>query len=194
MCYENNYCVSPCQLDNPCTLQAECHVSDHKVACLCRSGYEGDPYKQCRAIGCTTDDNCPSNRMCLNGRCLDPCIYNNTCAPEAECRGINHQTECRCPSGFRGDPSIVCLKRELPPVCRSDFDCEVDFGCMDGLCRKLCEVLEPCEKPTLCQLVSTHPLKTMTCTCPTHMVVSLHGLCTDCKHSELASGSQKYPF
>lgn len=187
-CYEKN-CVNPCQLDNPCAPQAECRASNHKAVCLCPSGYSGDPLKQCIVIGCTTAGDCPPDRMCLNGRCIDQCIYNNTCAPEAECRGINHRTECRCPPGFRGDPTIVCVERERPPVCRSDYDCEADYGCIDGLCQKPCQLLEPCEEPTVCQLVSTHPLKTMTCTCPAHMVVSRQGYCTDCKHSALTSPS-----
>ncbi|MPC50470.1 hypothetical protein E2C01_044299 [Portunus trituberculatus] len=180
LCYENN-CISPCILDNPCAPHAECHAAAHKAVCLCPSGYDGNPLKECKIAGCTTNSDCPSDRMCLNGRCLDQCIYNNKCAPEAQCRSINHQTECRCPAGLSGDPTIACFETKQP-VCHSDYDCDVDFACMDGLCQQPCKLLDPCQEPTVCQLVPTRPLKTMTCTCPNHMVTSHHGQCVDCKH------------
>ena len=129
--------------------------------------------------------------MCLNGHCFDQCIYNNKCAPEAQCRRINHQIECHCPAGLTGDPTIACIEKLLP-VCHSDYDCDVDYACMDGLCQKPCQVLDSCQKPTVCQLVTTHPLKSMTCTCPTHMITSIQGQCVDCKHNLFLLAAYRY--
>ncbi|KAK8736183.1 hypothetical protein OTU49_004861, partial [Cherax quadricarinatus] len=176
-CYNGN-CVSPCLLDNPCSPRAECRPIAHKATCFCASGTSGDPLKECKVIGCSTNRDCPPDRACLNGRCLDQCIYNNTCAPNTECRSIDHRVECRCPVGFEGIPTVVC-REKTPRDCRSDFDCESEYGCMEGRCQKPCQVLKPCQDPTVCTLVATRPLKTMTCSCPSHMVTSRQGQCVN---------------
>ncbi|ROT61488.1 hypothetical protein C7M84_020740 [Penaeus vannamei] len=176
-CFQGN-CVNPCLVDNPCAPRAECQPIAHEARCFCPSGTRGDPLTQCVVIGCRASADCPADRMCLNGRCLDPCVHNNTCAPNAQCRGVNHGVECRCPPGLEGIPSLACNEKQRRD-CRSDYDCQSGYACMEGECKKPCEELAPCKDLTVCTLVDTRPLRTMTCTCPEHMVVSDQGQCVD---------------
>ena len=41
-----NECVNPCRTTT-CGINAECRVNNHRALCICRPGYEGDPYEIC---------------------------------------------------------------------------------------------------------------------------------------------------
>lgn len=59
----------------------------------------------CRAE-CVVSSDCPSNEACINQKCVDPCP--GTCAPNAECRVVNHSPVCDCIKGFTGDGFSNC--------------------------------------------------------------------------------------
>ena len=39
-------CVNPCHTTT-CGINAECRVNNHRALCICKPGYEGDPYEIC---------------------------------------------------------------------------------------------------------------------------------------------------
>ena len=39
-------CQNPC-FTSTCGVNAECQVTRHRAVCICRPGYEGDPYRIC---------------------------------------------------------------------------------------------------------------------------------------------------
>ena len=39
-------CLNPCSTST-CGVNAECSVTRHRALCVCRPGYEGDPYRIC---------------------------------------------------------------------------------------------------------------------------------------------------
>ena len=135
---------------------------------------------ECLVVGCSTHKDCPPDRMCLNGKCMDPCVYNNTCGHGAVCRTVDRTLECSCPGRLKSDPRETC-----PPIikqaCQADSDCVMDLACLDNVCVNPCEVLKPCASYEKCSVVDTRPIRNMICTCPNLMVPTLQGKCTDRK-------------
>ena len=56
--------------------------------------------------GCAGNDECASNKVCVNSKCINPC--STSCGVDAECEVRNHVTVCQCPKGFNGDPFVSC--------------------------------------------------------------------------------------
>ena len=108
-----------------------------------------------------TDD-----QACINSNCVRPCLYGNPCAANnAECFNRNHQAECRCKSGFFGNPRIAC-EPEPKPECISDGDCPSQTICYNSKCSDPCRILSPCAAPSVCRVIDTLPVRTITCQCP----------------------------
>lgn len=192
----NGICANPCLFNDSCGINAECFVQSNRAMCRCRSGFRGDPYQRCHVIGCQTNNDCPAEKFCLHEQCVDPCIYQNNCSPRAECRPQNHLAVCRCPSGLIGNPYVDC-RAEIEPTCRRDTDCPAHLACINNDCVDACSVLEPCHRPSECQITPTTPVRTMICTCPdgyisngsssckpTNMVVKVGGCISDADCSE----------
>ncbi|KAH8305544.1 hypothetical protein KR018_004581, partial [Drosophila ironensis] len=115
----NGDCINPCLINDPCGPNAECYVQSNRAQCRCLSGYRGNPYERCRVIGCSSNNDCPTDKTCQNEQCVNPCVYHNPCAPRAECRPQNHLAVCRCPADFLGNPYVDC--RPPPqPICQLD--------------------------------------------------------------------------
>ena len=57
-------------------------------------------------IGCEADSECPVDKACFNGNCVNPC----NCGLNAECVVIKHTPLCFCPPGYSGDPKVECQK------------------------------------------------------------------------------------
>ena len=57
-------------------------------------------------IGCASDSECPTDKACFNGNCVNPC----NCGLNAECVVIQHTPLCFCPPGYSGDPRVECQK------------------------------------------------------------------------------------
>jgi hypothetical protein len=55
---------------------------------------------------CTINSDCPSDKACVNTRCIDPCP--GVCGSNAECYVYNHNPVCQCSRDFVGDPFVAC--------------------------------------------------------------------------------------
>lgn len=137
----NKLCQNPCSIYKACGLNAVCKPINHDRQCTCKPEFTGDPKVLCERIppppecledsqcplehictsnkcqrGCrTSSENCPSDKACIRGQCVDPCTASGACGKGAICSPSNHIAVCSCPSGFRGEPTKEC--REIPPEC-----------------------------------------------------------------------------
>lgn len=99
-------CQNPCNTSdkNICSNGKKCVVIDHHPICLC------DENCSPSVSICLRDAGCPSDTVCHNYQCINPCI-NVTCPSEAHCFVENHKPLCRvCPPGFRSDTHGTCLR------------------------------------------------------------------------------------
>lgn len=172
----NGNCINPCVIDNPCGLNAECYVSGNRAECRCFSGYRGNPFEVCRVIGCRSNSDCPSDKACENAVCVNPCVYDHVCAPQAECTPQNHMPVCKCQEGFIGNPYVDC-RREPQVECTVDSECPSRLACINHECVNPCTTLEPCVQPSKCEVVPSLPVRTMICICPEGYVSSGNGTC-----------------
>lgn len=92
-------------MPSPCGANAMCRVQKNAGSCTCLPDYIGNPYESCRPE-CLYNTDCPSHLACVRNKCQDPCP--GTCAPNADCRIVNHIPQCTCRSGFTGDPFTSC--------------------------------------------------------------------------------------
>ncbi len=161
--------MNPCYVNNRCHISAECFALNHQAQCRCPPGTTGDPYSTgCRPEGCSSDNECPFDMACISRNCVNPCIYSNPCAPNAECFVTNHRPQCRCPPGLEGNPREYCRapQVEAEPECRQDADCSSGLACIDQRCQNPCRVLNPCNPTANCRVIDTLPVRTMICECP----------------------------
>lgn len=172
----NSNCINPCLVNDPCGNNAECYARDNQAQCRCLNGYRGNPRTSCHIVGCMSNNDCPSEKRCVNEQCIDPCIYENTCSPRAECKASNHMAVCKCPPGLVGNPYIDC-RPEIQPQCVYDTDCHSTLACIDSKCKDPCIALEPCSLPSRCQVIPSSPVRTMICICPEGYISSGSGTC-----------------
>lgn len=95
---------TPCT-PSPCGSNAICKERNNVGSCICSPGYFGNPYEGCRPE-CTVNTDCPSNRICQQNKCQDPCP--GTCAINAQCQTVNHAPICTCIQGYTGNPFHNC--------------------------------------------------------------------------------------
>lgn len=176
----NGNCVNPCIINDPCGLNAECYAVGSKPQCRCLSGYRGNPWDRCNVVGCRSNSDCPSDKGCENAQCVNPCVYDNVCSPRAECSPQNHMAVCKCPPGFIGNPYVDC-KPEPVHECSYDTDCPSRLACIEHKCINPCTALEPCQRPSRCEVVPSSPVRTMICVCPEGYVSSGSGTCKPLK-------------
>lgn len=172
----NGNCISPCLIGNPCGENAECFVAGNQPQCRCLSGYRGNPWERCKIVQCRSNAECPSDKICDNAACVNPCVYNNLCAPTAECRAQNHAAVCRCPPELVGNPLIEC-QPEKHPECVLDTDCPSRLACIDHHCINPCTALEPCQRPSRCEVIPSVPVRMMNCICPDGYISTGNGNC-----------------
>uniref|UniRef100_A0A8D8TXE6 Neurogenic locus notch homolog protein 1 n=1 Tax=Cacopsylla melanoneura TaxID=428564 RepID=A0A8D8TXE6_9HEMI len=171
----NGACINPCLVRDPCGPNAECFAVGSRADCRCVSGYRGNPFERCFLVGCHSNSDCPSDRACINSQCINPCVYDHPCAPLAECTVQNHQSLCRCPVGYQGNPYTAC-RPEPQPECKLDTDCPSLLACLNARCVNPCTALRPCDQPAQCTVLPT-PVRTMLCECPPGYVSSGSGTC-----------------
>ena len=70
------------------------------------------PTEPTLAAGCANNQECPDHAACRNRLCINPCAYDNPCAPNANCRVVNHEPVCTCPDGYIGSPETSCELRK----------------------------------------------------------------------------------
>ena len=172
----NGNCINPCLDHNPCGVNAECYAQRSRAECRCLSGYRGNPMVMCSIVECLSNNDCPSDKQCRNTQCVDPCVYDNNCGQRAECKAQNHLAVCRCPIGLAGNPYIEC-NPEVTHECEYDPDCPSYLACINNKCVEPCGVLEPCKRPSKCEVIPTNPVRTMICVCPDGYVSSGSGEC-----------------
>ncbi len=120
---------------------------------------------------CNVNTDCSTNRACIQNHCMDPCLFDNVCAPTAICSTANHIASCACPPGYVGNPQVSCSPKGPPlPVeteeeCQIDSDCPSGRACLDHTCRNPCFELSPCASTAICSVVDTTPFRTMICSC-----------------------------
>jgi hypothetical protein len=96
---------------------------------------------------CVSNNECPSNKACINQKCGDPCP--GSCGANAECRVVSHTPMCICVVGFTGDPFTQCQPvREavveqsrpcMPSPCGANAECREQNGA--GACTCLPEYI-----------------------------------------------------
>lgn len=69
--------------------------------------------KQPENWDCTTDLNCPQEKVCFNHKCKNPCDIKNPCGKNAKCLTKEHRPKCECLPGFKGNPNIRCTNDNL---------------------------------------------------------------------------------
>ena len=100
--------VNPCDPD-PCGPNSEPpRVVGTRCQCNCLPEMLGSP-PNCRPE-CQINNDCPTDRACINRKCQDPCP--GLCGVNAYCRVRNHIPICVCNQGYIGDPFTSC---QLPP-------------------------------------------------------------------------------
>ena len=109
---------------------------------------------------CVVDDDCPSDRACITGKCLNPCVFGgDQCGTNALCRVTLHRPQCYCPTGMQGNPTVICI----PVGCQSHDDCSTDEVCdrLNRVCVKVCETVT-CAPRASCEGIEHEAL----CKCP----------------------------
>lgn len=107
--------VDPCS-PNPCGSNAICNKRNGAGSCICMHNYYGDPYIGCRPE-CIQNSDCPTDKACLNTKCVNPCI--GTCDRNAECRVVNHSPICSCLPGYTGNALTSCHR--TPDISKNFF-------------------------------------------------------------------------
>ena len=100
---------NPC-VPTPCGPNSVCQVVSNQAQCGCQANMIGTA-PNCRPE-CLVGSDCSSSLSCINNRCIDPCP--GTCAPNAECRVINHSPTCNCLTGYSGNGFDMC--RPIPAI------------------------------------------------------------------------------
>ena len=99
-----------------------------------------DSFKCVCLAECEVDDDCPSDRACITGKCLNPCVFGGSqCGTNALCRVTLHRPQCYCPAGMQGNPTVICI----PVGCQSHDDCATEEVCdrLNRVCVKVCETI-----------------------------------------------------
>nr|CAD7425818.1 unnamed protein product [Timema monikensis] len=146
-------CQRPCDMHNPCALNAVCINTNHVSECSCAEGYHGNGFVGCAPVSpvknvCQYNEDCPPNKACdrLNRVCINPC-FEDSCGENAECRPVNHAVECLCLNGFTGNPYVECGR---VTGCRSDNECSLSEACINGKCESPCH----CGLNAICDVVN----------------------------------------
>lgn len=83
---------------------------------------------------------CPNEKACISGRCIDPCSLRGACGENALCRVVLHKPRCSCPQCYVGKPFTECRpdpkceKAEPRPaspsiLCDTNEDCPANKAC-----------------------------------------------------------------
>lgn len=111
--YEEPF-INGCE-PNPCGANAQCNQRRGVVSCVCLPDYFGNPYEACRPE-CILNSDCPLSRACVQQKCRDPCP--GTCGLNAECHVMDHLPQCRCFSGYTGNPLAYCSPVPIIQECK----------------------------------------------------------------------------
>lgn len=96
--------TDPC-VPSPCGPNSQCRVVSGNPVCSCLPEYTGSP-PSCRPE-CVVSSDCPSNRACVNQKCVNPCP--RPCGQNTNCLVVNHSPICTCKDGNTGNPFTRCF-------------------------------------------------------------------------------------
>lgn len=158
---------------NACGLNADCTTTGHRAVCSCHSGFLGDPAVECHpfeeikgcqsdrecghqlicerskcVIGCRDSSGCSDEESCINGICQNPCSLYGVCGRNAICQAANHAAICSCPTGFKGNPNVLCT--DAPPQCFRDNECVLGQICENNQCLSGCRQDNNCPEDRIC--------------------------------------------
>jgi hypothetical protein len=167
-----------------CTAPATCELSDGKAACVCPSGFAGDPHS-CRDVdecaSATTND-CDKNATCANESGSYECVCNagfagngkscvelNNCegAPschiDALCTMVAEGVHCACKDGFEGDGHVCrdideCAANGTAK-CAEHAHCQNRRNGYDCACDSLYEGNGKTQCRDSCELAQTDPAR-----------------------------------
>ncbi|KAL1140438.1 hypothetical protein AAG570_000370 [Ranatra chinensis] len=194
----------PCQ-PSPCGPYSLCREANGYAACSCLAGYIGIP-PACRPQ-CLVSSECSLDTACIAQKCLDPCP--GTCAPNAQCRVVNHNAICSCSSGYTGDPFVRCIPQQKPqePVVTPSKD-----PCMPSICgpNSVCRAVGntpvcSCAPEYLGRPPNCRPECTINAECQSHLAClnercrspcpascGVHAICSVKQHSPICQCSPQF--
>lgn len=142
-------CQDPCKGPNTiaCDTNKRCEVRRHQPVCMCKAGFIVSESGELacapdRRTECRRDDECASNRACIDARCQNPCtaLRNPPCSgPGKSCDVLEHRPVCICTENCNPTLSI-CLRDNGCPThqaCRS-------YRCIDPCKNVTCADDAPC--------------------------------------------------
>lgn len=124
----NQKCNDPCL--NLCGTRAICNVISHTPQCVCETGYQGDPFTECRII--------ITSPAVIKETPAQPC-QPSPCGLNAQCLEQNGVGACQCLPEYFGNPYDGCR-----PECVLNSDCPGNRACQQNRCQ------DPC--PGICAL------------------------------------------
>ena len=62
-------------------------------------------------------------------------------------------------------PTFIIVPPPPPPGCSEDRECASKEACFNRECKNPCAHVDPCARNAKCEVHSTLPLRTMSCTC-----------------------------
>lgn len=129
-------CQSPCELVNACGTNALCKVANHRKVCFCPDGFQEDTSKNCVRYECQINEDCESNKKCINGSCKNPCLDAGVCGLNAQCKVVEREAQCSCPPNYIGNALVECKPKGneecLKNPCGKNTKCrdlEAGFEC-----------------------------------------------------------------
>lgn len=86
---------------------------------------------ECVRIECNDNNDCSTEKICIDSSCLNPCTLTNACGTNADCIATNHIGLCNCKAGYTGDPQLGCVTLQY---CATDNQCPSGTKCFNGVC------------------------------------------------------------
>lgn len=127
----DNRCRNPCENLNSCGRNAECLTVNHEITCRCPAKTKGDALAECVPIECSDNNDCSSDKICIDSKCTNPCSFVNACGANADCTVNNHVGICSCKAGYTGDAQLGCVTLQY---CATDNQCPSGTKCVYGVC------------------------------------------------------------
>lgn len=110
---------------------------------------EGNPYTYCypkrldQPLECEFDGDCPSQKACINNKCVNPCRAIEPCGRNSVCKVLDtlpvRTMICSCPVNMVPDANGECKRITIVKEgCSSDEDCAGNLACLSGVCKNPC--------------------------------------------------------
>ncbi|CAG2101907.1 unnamed protein product, partial [Medioppia subpectinata] len=161
-----NSCKNLCDTPTSCGTNAICDMISHQPICNCPTGFTGDAKLTCNRVMrmCLSNNDCPHNYFCSEGRCKPECGSDKDCALGEKCFNgfcallCRHDTECQ--------HNEICNQNRCQSGCRSNSQCDDHLICTRSQCMDPCEGSAACGPNALCNVVNHR----ISCSCPANFV------------------------